>query len=364
MEEYPGARVRRPTKGQVVASLGLFLLGFVATAAILHTTVGRSLRLYADMRSEKLLVMDEWQGKAVSAAFGSSHVHDGFDPRAFDAQLQGTPLATRSINGGVAGGSQAEQRAMALEFLRELRLPKVGEGSPRACFVLLEMTAGANFTNDHLVHPRAINVYDWHTLRFISELTDPSMGLGRRLGRVAYAIAATALHYMNVGMVSNRIFRPPLDQGALKIETENDRRGLEMEDMTPMMVSQVAEEFAQQSKVSEPVQEAVLPGNIDLLRELDAASPVRNVQMLYVVMPMVSDLSRHPVYPATMQGSHGMIPILNLAQPDKYPELYQVKYWHDSAHLDEAGAGLASRLIGEQIAAWYASNPGSAQCGG
>ena len=160
MEETPVVVESGPGKGRIAASLGLFLLGFCVMAAMLHVLVRDSLHLHADIRSEKLLIMQQWQGRAVSSSFGSSHMHDGFDPRAFDDELQGTAFATRSINGAVAGGSQSEQRVMALEFVRGLRWPPVDTGgqSPQACLVLLEITAGANFTNDHLVHPRAINI--------------------------------------------------------------------------------------------------------------------------------------------------------------------------------------------------------------
>ena len=52
----------------------MFAAGFVVVAGVVHLTVGDPLRLYADMRSEKLMVMDEWQGRAYSAAFGSSQI--------------------------------------------------------------------------------------------------------------------------------------------------------------------------------------------------------------------------------------------------------------------------------------------------
>jgi hypothetical protein len=366
MEETSGVVEGRPTKRRIAASLGLFLLGLGLAAAVLHGFVGSSLSLHADLRSEKLLIMKEWQGRAVSSSFGSSHMLDGFDPRAFDAALQGTALATRSINEAVGGGSQAEQRVMAMEFMRGLRWPPMNmDGlAPQSCFVLLEMTAGANFANRHLVHPRSINIYDWRTVRFIAGLTDGSMSLPRRLGRVGFAAIAAGLHYMNVGMVSSRIFPAPLDRPELWNETESDRRGLTVDEMTPVIVDRVKTKFAKQPKVSRAVMQTVMPGNIGLLRELEGASPIRNVQFLYVVMPTVDDLGEHPVYPVTIPGPEGPQPILNLAQPNVYPELYQVKYWHDSAHLNEAGAALASRLLAEQIKAWYAKNPPAARCGG
>ncbi len=222
--ETPGVVEGRPTKSRIAASLGLFLLGFGLVAALLHGFMRDSLSLHADLRSEKLLLMEQWQGRAVSSSFGSSHMLDGFDPRAFDTALQGTPLATRSINEAVGGGSQAEQRVMAIEFMRGLRWPPVSTDglAPQSCFVLLEMNAGANFANRHLVHPRAINIYDWRTVRFMAGLTDVSMNWPRRLGRVGFAAIAAGLHYMNVGMVSSRIFPAPVDRDELLNDTQND----------------------------------------------------------------------------------------------------------------------------------------------
>jgi hypothetical protein len=364
MDEHPEAVENRGAKGRIVASLGLFLAGFVLTAAALHETIRTPLRLYADIRSEKLAIMDAWRGKALSAAFGSSHMHNGFDPRAFDEALSGTSLETHSINGSVAGGSQTEQRVMALEFLRGMKPPAL-DGSPHACFVLLEITAGANFTDDHLVHPRAINIYDWNTLRFVSRLTDSGMDRKQRLGRVAYAVMGTALHYMNVGMVSNRIFSPPMDAGIIARETEQNRRGLEAGKMTQAQQDEMAMKFARvrEEKVREPLPVALLPGNYALLQELKQASPVKNLQVLYAVMPMLGDIAQRREYPATIAGPDGPKPILNLARPDLYPYLFQPKYWADEAHLNEAGAAIGSRLLAEQIKAWYGANPAAAQCG-
>ena len=116
----------------------------------------------------------------------------------------------------------------------------------------------------------------------------------------------------------------------------------------------------EKSSVAEPL----LPGNYDLLRELNRDSPVKNVQILYVVMPMITDVVQRREYPATMEGPRGLEPILTLARPDLYPALFQAQYWSDDSHLNEAGAAMASGLLAEQIKAWYAANPEPARCGG
>ncbi len=165
--------------------------------------------------------MDQWQGKAYSASFGSSHVHYGFDPRVFDKVLAGTPAQTRTINLGMAGGSQTEQRVTALEFLRRMKAPQkgAGPGAARACIVVLELEAGTNFTTEHLVHPRAINIYDWQTMRFVVRLAPKDLGVTRRFGRTGFAVIAMGMHYLNVGMLSSEFFALSVDQSVVTRDT-------------------------------------------------------------------------------------------------------------------------------------------------
>jgi hypothetical protein len=49
------------------------------------------LHLYAEVRSEKLAMLANWRGRASSAAFGSSHVDNGFD-RAFSMRRCAKPI--------------------------------------------------------------------------------------------------------------------------------------------------------------------------------------------------------------------------------------------------------------------------------
>jgi hypothetical protein len=338
----------------------------VVVAGLIHASIRDPLRLHADIRSEKLAILDQWRGVAASAAFGSSHVHNGFDPRAFDATLAGTPLQTRSINLAIAGGSQSEQRVTALEYVRHMRPPaKIDAGSePRTCMVLLELNAGANFTNDHLVHPRAINIYDLATVRFEMSLTKPGMSLSQRVGRVGYALAAAALHYVNLGMLSNAIFLPPVDKHELADETEDDKRGLLSMFAIPSVAPKIEAMAADHPPRPAVDTGTLLPGNSELLDELERAASVRNLQMAYVVMPRLSDRTAYPMYPDSLEYSGGMAPIINLGRPDLYPELYQAKYWLDGSHLNGDGSAVATTLLAKDLERWYAAHGAPPQCGG
>jgi hypothetical protein len=348
------------TQRPIAKALGMGALGFVLVAGVVHLGVRDPLHLHADIRSEKLSLLKQWSGRAYSAGFGSSHMHNGFDPRTFDAVMAGTPEETRTLNLAVAGGSQSEQRAMALEFVQQLQRPA---RTARARWVILELGAGANFTNDHLVHPRAINLYDWTTMRFVLRLASADMGWRQRVGRAGYALAAMGLHYLNVGMLSNRIFPAPLDAEMLREETVEDRRGLlVMPRQTPSLAS-IAAQIAAAPRQANVVKGALAPGNAELVEELSAASSVPHLQFAYVVMPKIGDLWEQAEYPAFVETTQGRVAIVNLARPQRYPQIYEAQLWYDDAHVNERGAQLVTRLLAEELKQWYAAHGLVAGCG-
>jgi hypothetical protein len=323
--------------------------GFILTAGILHLCIRNPLRLYAEIRSEKLAVMDQWRGRAGSAAFGSSHVDNGFDPRAFDNALRGTAAETTSLNLGISGGAQTEQEVVAKRFIDSL--PDPAQGS-QARFVLLEITAGANFTNDHLFHPRAINIYDVPTMRLALDYANTkSLGLKRAVGRSGFAFLAGLLHYTNVGMLSSGIFSAPLNAQLFASETADDRRGL-----TPNEIAAPhSPEFLADQQIlavagtphSRPGE--ILDGHYALLQDLAASALRKHVQLVYFVAPRLDDLISYPVFPESIKGPLGPVFILNEGQPGLHPELFRAELWHDPGHMTEAGAALFSRLLAENL---------------
>jgi len=355
--------ITQTTEGESTPRIGIrtvaaFAVAFIATAALIHSALPSPLGLYANMRTEKLMLLHDWQGRAASAAFGASSVHNGFDPRAFDSTLAGTPLHTTSINLGVEGGAQSEQRVMALKFVAGLH-----PHPDQACFVLLHLNAGANFTTDHLIHPRTINIYDWKTVRFIHGLSVHALNSSRDAGRFGSALAATVLYYTNVGMLSNLIFPPPPDPQIISDETKDDRRGYLTPPSPPGNDEFIAKVFSETPRTMQPVPQTLLPGNYALISELQQASPVRNVHFVYFVTPLMRDLGHYPVYPASITVDGGATPILSVARPDLYPELYHSQYWHDDAHLSPSGAALMGKYLADQLDTWYRAHPQSMSCG-
>jgi hypothetical protein len=296
-----------------------------------------------------------------SAAFGSSHVQMGFNPSAFDQALAGSPVATRSANVAVLGGSQSEQRRMAIEWVRHFTPPPPG---PQPCLIVLELNAGANLPADDLVHPRSINIYDWPTARLIMQMVDPSMGLKQRVGRNANALLDFGLHSINFGMLSNFIFTPPNDAALMARLTESGGRG-QLVDTTP----QVPTDEVRNVLGSRPAHPSVqvmplLPGNVRMIEEIDAASPVKTLSPVYLVTPLTVDVQEIHTYPDHLEVDGKTVPIINMARPDLYPELYQPHLWHDGAHFDGPGAELFSTLFAKRLAAWYAEHGAPTPCSG
>ena len=355
------AAARETSWREISAAVSLFILSFLSVALLLHLFLRDPLHLHADMRSEKLVMSEHLRGQVYSAAFGSSHVHNGFDPRAFDRVLAGSPEQTRTVNLAIMGGSQSEQRSMALEFLRNLQAP----ANKAACLVMLELNAGANLETGHLVHPRSINIYDWRTVRFISHLSSPEMSLRQRAGRTGFALIGAMLHYFNVGMFSDRVFAPPLDQTMMEGETREDRRGLDVLAYHPeadadhsAMITRERARFGWKTP-------ELYPGNYELIDELADASGVPNVSFVYFVYPKLSDLSGAYQYPEAIVTPGGRkVPIINLARPDLFPSFYRPQLWYDEAHLDGQGAAAVSQIFAQQLEAWYAGHGAPPACGG
>jgi hypothetical protein len=346
-------------KGTIARAVLLFLLGFVLSAAILHVLIGSPFNLYAVERSEKLEILRRSNYAYSTAIFGSSHVQQGFDPRAFDAVLAGTPLAVRSFNLGIDGGAQIEQRLMALDFLDHLKPPATNQ----PCFVMLEATADPTFATYFSSNPRQINILDWRSMRLILEFPPDGYKRPNQIHRRLISFSVAFNHLINMGMLSNRIFRPPYNEAVMLAETENDQRGMHHVPTNIYEQEDLARAFSRRASVPVAVPAQLFQGNADIVQDLHNAPNGDRVQLIWVVMPLLGDLVRYKVYPASEPTSFGEVPILDLGRPDLYPQLYDRSLWLDSQHMNAQGSQLFSRLLAQQLLAWAHDHPVHG-CGG
>jgi hypothetical protein len=323
-------------------------LAFSATALILHLLIGDPRRLYAEGRSEKLAQLHEWSKRISVVAVGTSRVEEGFDPATFDASFNGHQSGATSFNLGLPGGSQSEERFTAQEAIRALD----SSDTKSDRILLLELNAGVNFPPDDVLHPRAINVYSADTISFSYDFDGDGMSI-KRLGRLAFAMIAGAAHYANAGMISALVFRSgSADNPEVALAATRGQR------ITPASRQDTRDAdaaFNARGAPETPIATALAPGNHQLLADVARAggSATRaHVQLVYVVTPSLNDLTSAAVYPGEIDGPKGPVPIINLARPDLYPQLYQRTYWRNAGHVNAAGAAVFTRILAQQLDAW------------
>jgi hypothetical protein len=321
-------------------------VAFSATALVLHLLIGDPRRLYAEGRSEKLAQLHEWSKRISVVAVGTSRVEEGFDPATFDASFAAGRSGSTSFNLGLPGGSQSEERFTGQEAIRALE----SSNTKSDRIVLLELNAGVNFPPDDVLHPRAINIYSADTISFSYDFNGDGMGV-KRLGRLAFAVIAGAAHYANAGMLSALVFRsgnannPEVALAATRGQRFTPASQQDIQDADEALHARGAPEM--------PVAMTLTPGNYQLLADVaKAEAPASHVQLVYVVTPTLGDLTSDAAYPEEVEGPNGLIPIINLARPDLYPELYQRTYWRNAGHVNAAGAAVFTRLLALQLDAW------------
>ena len=99
----------------IAASLVIYLVRYAPHAPHL-----------GDDRAWKQQLLSGSHGAFTSAAFGASHALNGFAPVEFDNDLL-PQRPTHSLNLGLWGGTNAEQRYLALAFAAQLKPPPGGQ---------------------------------------------------------------------------------------------------------------------------------------------------------------------------------------------------------------------------------------------
>ncbi len=333
------------------------MVSFVSVALLIQFFIPAPSHLPVDGRSERLELLKFWSKDANVGVFGTSRINESVDPRLLDAGLSKINNHLKSLNLSLYGGSQTEQRFLASAFL-----DMSAHTGTKACLVILELNAGLNFPPENRFHPRAINLYDRETLDFVYHFSGEGLNLFRRIGRMAFALLAGAAHYMNMGMISTIVFPPP----PLTLK-EVERRGLVVHPVSePYEIQRVHALFERRPEHPQVGDFPLQPGHhhlVDWLNNRAVSNGITPPKFIYVLTPTLADMETTQETPEYMTTSAGEVPIINMARPARFPELYQQKNWRNAGHLSEAGSKVFSHLLAQQITAWLKAHPQALACG-
>ncbi|MBV9250259.1 MAG: hypothetical protein JO227_13570 [Acetobacteraceae bacterium] len=345
---------RRSSRRAGFATRGCVLAAsFLVTALALHLLIGDTRQLYAEGRSEKLAQLGAWKHDIDAVAVGSSRIEEGFNPSVFDATLASSQHRSTSFNLGLPGGSETEERFTGQQALRIL-----DPSATKPVRVLIELNAGLNFPPEDVFHPRAINIYDLDTIRFSLGFGGNGIGIVRQLGRSGFSMLSGAANYANAGMVSAMIFRREGSETAVTALAST--HGQRITNASAEDRREVEDTVSGNTGPTVLVPALLEPGQYQLLADVAGiAGPASSahLQLIYVVTPHLYDMRSVEIYPNEMQGPNGPVPIIDVARPDLYPQLYDKANWRNPDHLNAAGAVVFTRLLAQQLNAWLDAHP-------
>ena len=263
---------------------------------------------------------------------GTSRVHRGFDPGAFDARMAELGHATHSYNFGLQG----------LTFLEELHLVDwiLEQRSPSLRMLVVEPTERDVLPNraDQLTM-REVN---WHDFAATQSGLRAAWRSNRRFGQKLEMSSSHLLHCAhrscNVGVGANLLSRflsepapaPSLPAGF----------GTWTETAAP---GEAPEARAPREMVLEPS-----PEMWRVLERITQRARAAGVRLMFVIPPTLKSLR---MFQEARKG--GQLPDLVLYLPGNFPELFRnaEDYFYDEGgHLNAKGAQLFSRRMARDVA--------------
>ena len=312
------------------------LLGFLATCALLGRVLdGRpELRLLpGSIEERKLHEFRQHEHEYDLVYVGTSRVHRGFDPEAFDARLAQLGRAVRSFNFGLVGLGFLEQRYL-VEWI-------LAERPARLRWLLLDPT-----DVDVVMH-RANNYtmrdVAWHT----PALTAEGVRAAWRSERPrADKLELTRLHLLHA---LKRLVN--LGTGAALLAPWIG--GVEQAALDPRGFGGVEVSETPRDPEARAAREPALVWPSPLLwesqRALPALAAARGLRTRFVLPP-----TPRPLNAFRKAAERGDLPELVLYGPDDFPAVFadREQTFYDASHLNRHGARLFSRRLADDLAPW------------
>lgn len=351
----PGSWARRCS----VAALGL--LTFVAGASVVRhacETIAPGSPFDADSVVRHKVEDLRRHTEDVDLLFvGTSRVYRQLDSELFDARLTelGRPVA--SYNFGLNGMRHIESRHTVRRLLRS--------GLPRLRWLVIELTGEITHDRWGLMHERDVKTtrnIEWHTpaltLLVLRGLADAEIPLGDKLAGSWVHARRLGLRLSNLGLavrvVDAYLHGAPLAlphrAGFLPFEAEEAYYAsvgapfdsARMRIGSNWLDGQVGKLRRHASDVPPP---SLLAAS---LATQVAEVRARGVEPIYVKVPphWYEDVSMY-----SEQTPHDLPHLIDLTDPDRYPQFYRRKNYFNGFHLNTHGAEMLTRALADRVAA-------------
>jgi len=278
---------------------------------------------------------------------GSSVVREHFIPALFDAEMRKRGHRVRSLNLGIEGMNDYEKE-IVLDGILAMDLPKLR-------WILLDVTTGPN-PNFYQHDNHSDRTIRWHSIRQLRRLhafyAAAGQGLGNTLSNLAKHLEYVALHYANVGRGVYAIREAHREiEGPPRLP----HRGYARIDLLPVQPSGAIKHRgrgraawekrlarARKKLIEEPVEPTPAP----YLEEWSERARALGKEAIFVRTPALS-IDRVPLEGVR---DRDPLPFFDFADPERYPELYELISRYDPRHLSHLGAERFTRRLAEAFA--------------
>lgn len=342
----------RPSRAALARLVLLAGISFVAVGLL----VGHGLRprlpaLAIGSLDGKIANYQAYHREIDTIVIGTSRVHHQIDPRAVDRGAAAHGCDKRTLNLGLGGANHAGLRFL-LKMIRD-------DPPPNLTRVVLEPRASPSRELERLMAARFRRVLDADSfIPGLVEIRANPRGGDSWAFQTAFA-SVFAYHHLGIGTVSEQVLNPPPEDLRERIDWLEDRRGYRPMSMNAWGVPEVDPEYYQPETIAlfreqlagyrESVRSARLRAQwSDVLESLFAIAEEIPAPLALLFPPDRGTVSAGLV--ALVERDHPNLPILGF-DPVSHPGLYDVDYWWNRGHLNDAGSAQFSERVGAALCA-------------
>ena len=270
------------------------------------------------------------------AVFGSSRVHEQFLSEVFDTAVRG--FNTKTFNFGSQGAGNAETYYLYENFIQSL-------DSGTLSFAILEIQPFTTVTDRNLFKTRSSYYLDLSTFsymfNFILDVDRTAIVKGKMLNKLFLSKAFDLVNISKLAYLRKANSYEPVTLSGCIPHFEKDGKG-ETDGLRELLT-----ERKEKATIFNLPSESLSPINIvhkARLLQLQAISKKKGVKLYFLISPKNIDYEEIAGFAFAFKES-----LIEVANSEKYPLLYDYDYAYDRGHLNYKGSVLFSRYIAKEF---------------